>query len=114
MTPRHRTVAQIHPDSAYGQKIAAQRHRDKAYDQRDEVISALSKQFESHLMPTSVERVNWKWTVCIHLPTGQVAWNVSDESIAKYFSHLQRTHENHWDRHRQAQRTERLLTLPTK
>jgi len=99
----------IHPDSAFGQKIAAQNHRNKAYDERDEVISALSKQFTAHLMRDE-SRMNWKDLVCVHLPTGNVAWRISAESRRKHFAHL---HEvaNHFQRTTHAERTDRLLTL---
>ena len=105
---RPRTIATLHPSAATAQRDGARNHRDEAYRQRDELLAVLSSDYESHLMPSSMTRLNWKWAVCVHLPAGQVAYTISDETADTLFAHLPRSADNHWDGHDRAERTLRL------
>ena len=86
----------------------------RAYHQRDELLIALSKVWESHLIPTKLDvagsRQDWLWSVCLHAPCGQLVFPVNNVLAAK-MGHLERDTANHWDGHTSAERSKRLASL---
>ncbi len=85
-----------------------------AYEERARVVAALSKVFPSHLARHPDEDKDWdddwRWIVCVHLPTGQATWHIHDSQEA-LFSHLQNA-PNHWDGHTTEEKHQRLEALP--
>jgi len=92
----------------------------EVYSERNRLVSALSKLFESHLCrhpnsDTSWED-NWRNIVCIHLPTGQATWHIHDDDLL-LFAHLVQQDEvrgatpNHWDGHTTEEKYKRLAAL---
>src|SRR5438309_1507704 len=84
--------------------------RDNAYRERDQLVAALSKQFDAHLAThTGYWEDDWRNIVCIHLPTGQATWHIHDSELAM-FSHLDRA-DDHWDGHSTEEKYRRLNAL---
>lgn len=87
----------------------------RVYDQRDELLVALSKLLPAHLMPTKREATlagtdeDWLWSLCVH-GAEQMVWPLDNRSAAR-FSHLPRSTANHWDGHDSKGRSVRLAAL---
>lgn len=94
---------------------AQQESKNRAYKERNQLVAALSRIFESHLCKhneadASWER-DWLWIVCIHAPiVGQMTWHLHDSDLSM-FKHL-REGSNHWDGHTNEQKYQRLGGLP--
>lgn len=90
-----------------------ERAKNQAYTERDQLVAAISKCFPSHLCrhpDSDIEwEDDWRWIVCIHLPTGQATWHIH-ESELPWFSHLERK-SNHWDGHSTEEKYRRLAAL---
>lgn len=73
------------------QLAAATRAKNHAYQERNILVSALSKVYPAHLAihPDSDKTWDddWRHIVCVHLPTGQATWHVHD-SEWHMFIHL--------------------------
>jgi hypothetical protein len=82
------------------------------YRERDQLVAALSKQYESHLSRHEGEwEDDWRWIVCVHLPTGQATWHIHDSELP-LFDHLIGTaRASHWDGHSTDEKYERLNAL---
>jgi hypothetical protein len=120
---RKKTIIRCHPafycEPEDVEKLEAEndelsRQKNAAYQERDNLVAALSKVFPSHLCrhpdsDTAWEN-DWRWIVCIHAPTGQLAWHIHDFE-QPLFSHLE-VHENHWDGHSTEEKYRRLALLP--
>lgn len=102
----------IYPSSASAQRDAARLHTHTAYRHRNELLLVLSAIWPSHLMPTarSLAPLDSRVVLCIHSPSGQLAYVISAEEAAS-FSHLERLEASHWDGTTQDQRTDRLVEL---
>lgn len=102
-------------DVAMKEVEAQKESKDRAYKERNQLVAALSRIFESHLMrhpedDASWER-DWMWIVCIHAPiVGQMTWHLHDSDLP-LFKHLQEG-PNHWDGHTTEQKYRRLGGLP--
>lgn len=88
--------------------------KDEAYKERNVLVAALSKQYYSHLCrhpetDTAWEN-DWRWIVCIHLPTGQATWHIHDTELG-LFNHLDRG-VNHFDGHSTEEKYLRVNKLP--
>jgi len=89
----------------------------RVYDQRDDLLIALTKVLPSHLMPTKRAAVvagsddDWLWSVCVHGPE-QLVWPLDNRSAGR-FGHLPRSPANHWDGHTSEERSRRIDRLPT-
>lgn len=93
--------------SAKQQASDAWSHAYKVYEERDALVSLLSKLLPAHLMPHHNKRTNRR-VCCIHLPNGpQIAWHVPEERES-WFDHLQPS-ANHWDKHTAAERLNRIV-----
>lgn len=90
-------------------------HRASAYDERNRLLAVFTRIWPSHLMPLRPGRDdsenNWRWIVCIHSPAGLLNWHLPNREVEQYFSHLERIGENHWDKHTQAVKWQRLDEL---
>lgn len=89
--------------------------KNRAYKERNALVAALSRIFESHLCKhdendTTWER-DWMNIVCIHAPVvGQLTWHLHDSDLP-LFKHLQEG-PNHWDGHTTEEKYLRLASLP--
>jgi len=87
--------------------------KETAYHERDMLVAALSAIYPSHLCRHPDADADWdddwRWIVCIHLPTGQATWHIHASELP-LFSHLVRD-ENHWDGHTTEEKYRRLLEL---
>jgi hypothetical protein len=83
-------------------------HLEEVNRERDLLVRALSLHYPSHLSDYSSSRTK-RQVVCIHTPAGQIAWTVPDDLLDSY-KHLQHT-ANDWDKHKTADRIERLARL---
>lgn len=84
--------------------------RNAAYRERDQLVAALSKQFDAHLARHSGEwEDDWRNIVCIHLPTGQATWHIHDSELP-LFAHLACT-DDHWDGHSTEEKYRRVNAL---
>lgn len=88
--------------------------KDAAYNERNQMVAALSKLWPSHLCkhPESDEawERDWMTIVCIHSPMGQMTWHLHDSQVSA-FAHLTLTDENHWDGHDTPEKYRRLARL---
>ncbi|SRR5258708_2353400 len=83
------------------------------YRERDQLVAALSKLFPAHLTRHEGDdwEDEWRWVVCIHLPTGQATWHIHDSELS-LFGHLGRTTiTDHWDGHSTEEKYRRLNGL---
>jgi hypothetical protein len=89
---------------------------DGVYRERDQLVAALSKLFESHLaahLPADEPGWDgWRNVVCIHLPTGDVTWHIADAELP-LFGHLA-MRENHWDGYSDEEKYRRLNALASR
>jgi hypothetical protein len=87
--------------------------KDLAYAERDMLVSALSKIYPSHLArhPDSdlTWENDWRYIVCVHLPTGQATWHIHDSELP-FFAHLP-INNNHWDGHSNEEKYIRIMSL---
>lgn len=85
-----------------------------AYSERNRLVAALSKCFPGRRMRHHDDDVDWeddwRWVVCLDLPTGQVSWHIHDEEL-HWFDHLP-IKPNNWDCHSTAVKLDRLAELP--
>ena len=95
--------------SATARMEAARRNRQKVLNERQMLISLLSRLWPSHLSEAQRPNAIAQSVVCIHSPAGQLAWLVSDEELP-LFDHLERT-AGDWDGHTSADRYARLDVL---
>jgi hypothetical protein len=84
---------------------------DAVYRERDQLVAALSKIYPSHLAWHEDDdwEDGWRNIVCIHLPTGQAAWHISNDEIV-LFDHLHQQ-KDHWDGHTTDEKYDRLGAL---
>jgi hypothetical protein len=89
-----------------------EREKDGAYAERDRLVAALSKVYPSHLCRHDAGEEwedDWRFILCIHLPTGQATWHIHDSELP-WFGHLG-WDSAHWDGHTTEQKYERLAAL---
>lgn len=91
------------------------KQKDQAYSERDKVVAALSRCFPAHICRHPDEDKewdnNWRWIVCIHLPTGQATWHIHKSELT-LFPHLRIFGPGHWDGHSTEEKYNRLARLP--
>lgn len=114
ITPTGRAALAAYDEERKREIEAPMRARkDGAYRERDALVCALSKAFPAHLCRHPEEHVewddDWRWIVCVHLPTGQATWHIHD-SERSHFYHLE-VGENHWDGHSTEEKYRRLAAL---
>jgi hypothetical protein len=80
---------------------------DAVYRERDQLVAFLSKLFPAHLAFASDSEPGWTCVVCVHTPSGQMAWHVADREIPELFTHLF-VYPNDWDKHTTEEKYERL------
>ena len=84
----------------------------EVYGERDQLVAALSKVFPAHISRHQGEGEwdeEWMNVVCVHLPTGQVAWHIRDAELP-WFNHLERL-PGHYDGHTTEEKYARLALL---
>lgn len=89
-----------------------EKQKNYAYEERNMLVSALSKLFPSYLAEHQEDEDwedDWRNIVFIELPTGQVSWHIHDSEL-KFFSHLE-YQENKWDGHNTKEKYRRLGKL---
>lgn len=89
--------------------------KNNAYHERDQLVSALSKVYPSHLARDVYPDVedSWRNIVCIHLPTGQATWHIHEIEL-EMFEHLHSGDAAcYWDGHSTEEKYARLAeTVP--
>lgn len=69
----------------------AERWRDAAYAERDQLVAAISKVWPSHFTKPDASGTafdsQWPVSVCVHLPSGLVRWHIHPDRVS-LFSHL--------------------------
>ena len=85
---------------------------DQAYNERNQLVAALSRLYPAHLCIDSSVECGWQHVVCIHIRhwdmipvgggvevtcTSQVTWHIPDREL-EIFAHLQ-FDRNHFDGH---------------
>lgn len=89
--------------------------KDGAYQERDQLVAALSKVFPASLErhpDTDIDWENdWRWIVFVDLPTGQATWHIHDSELS-LFDHLKRDTRRKWDGHSTSEKYERLRAIP--
>lgn len=97
-------------DSIYDALIS----KNKAYNERNQLVAALSKLFPSWLGMHDITDTTWdmEWSniVYINAPTGQLSWHLHDDDM-KYFKHLKFDENIGWDGHTTQEKYERLAKL---
>lgn len=96
-------------------EMALRDGRNLAYEERNRLVSVLSKFWPSHLClhPDSDKAWDPEWLtiVCIHSPVGQLTWHIHDDHRL-LFAHLQ-VSDGHWDGHTSADKYARLASFGT-
>lgn len=84
----------------------------KMFQERNELLGLLTKFYPAHVCrPTpGTESVLCPWIVCIHFPTGQCTWHITEKQRETIFKHLIEQ-PNHWDGHTTAEKYRRLAQL---
>lgn len=93
------------------QKITSE--KNNAYYERNQLVSALSKVFNSwiSLHPSAEEwDDDWRHIIFIKTPAGQCTWHIHDSEL-KYFDHLKIKKRNTWDGHNTKEKYERLREI---
>ena len=84
----------------------------EVYHERDQLVAALSKHYEAHFAVDETTDHEWRYVICIHLPTGQVTWHIHDSEV-ELFAHLEeQDRPQHWDGHDTDEKYRRLNALP--
>jgi len=86
--------------------------KNQAYEERNALVSAISKIWPSHmaLHPESDEswERDWMRIVCVHSPVGQLTWHIHDSD--RGFDHLNMA-PNDWDGHSTEEKYKRLASF---
>ena len=92
----------------------ARTSEDRAYSERDSLVSLVSKRFpswlERHPESDTEWEDDWRWIVIVELPTGQCSWHIHDSELP-WFGHLERRDGNSWDGHTADEKYERVALL---
>lgn len=85
---------------------------DAVYRERDQLVAALSKLYPAHFaIDEVIEEQEWRYVICIHLPTGQVTWHIHESELS-LFRHLEdEDRPQHWDGHSTEEKYRRLNRL---
>ena len=87
--------------------------KDGAYNERDQLVSALSKCFPSWLRRHPDDDAEWedewRWIVMVQLPTGQVSWHIHDTELP-LFHHIGLDSVD-WDGHDNEEKYRRIRAL---
>jgi hypothetical protein len=76
---------------ATAQRDAARRNRYEVIYERTLLLALLTAKFPSHIAPVRAKispTDEWKWVVCVHTPTANLAWKISDEDRTTIFAKL--------------------------
>ena len=98
------------------QIIQAEKAKDNAYWERNQLVAYLASEYESHMVrhPDSDKEWedDWRWIVCIHTPAGQMTWHIHDSECTKPFGFLLvEPDAEHWDGHTTEEKYARLAAL---
>ena len=106
MTGNQHLEAELRAQAAYWKA-----EMNKAYAERNRLVAALSKAHPSHLARHEGDdwEIDWRWLVCIHLPTGQATWHIHDSEL-ELMTHLA-AQPGHWDGHSTEEKYERLARV---
>lgn len=85
--------------------------RDRAYQERNRIVAALSKLFPSYWY-ADPKATGWP-VIAVMLPTGQATWHVPSSDFNRWFTHLKERLCD-WDGHDTEEKYQRLDALPVK
>jgi hypothetical protein len=81
------------------------------YNERDMLVSYLSRCYPSYLAPAPDAEEGFNWIVFVEGPAGQMSWHVADDELSM-FNHLPRQKPGEWwDGHSTPEKYDRLLAL---
>ena len=84
---------------------------DEVYAERNQLVAALTKHFPSHYAIDETVDPEWRYVICVHLPTGQATWHIREDEYG-WFAHLEDfARPQHWDEHDTAEKYRRLASL---
>ncbi len=76
--------------------------KDKAYKERNELVSFLTTCYQSYLCRHPEDDTDWdddwRWIVCVKSPIGQMTWHIHDSDL-HMFEHLSSRDKHTWDGH---------------
>ena len=91
--------------------------KNEAYNERNQLVAALSKIFPSWLGMHDITDKTWdmEWSniVYINALTGQLSWHLHDDDM-KYFQHLKFDENVGWDGHSTEEKYRRLAALDSR
>jgi hypothetical protein len=91
---------------------AARRHQEQSIHERNRLLALLCTHYPAHLIPVVDRRPEWRWAVCIHLPSGVVAWRLNDAEVMGEFEFLTPGDaENRCSRQLAIEKADRVVTL---
>ena len=61
---------------------------ENVYRERARLVAFLSTKYPSHLAEASDAEEGFHHVVCVHAPTGQMAWHIADRDRDDFFQHL--------------------------
>jgi len=92
-----------------------ERARERTKRTRDELLAFVawaSRNFPSHILKSErKQKSGYDTIVCVHAPTGQMAWKIGPSENTERFSHLDYAPNDHTDKHTQAERVKRVDAL---
>jgi len=84
----------------------------QVYRQRNRLVAALSKTYPSHFAIDETVEPEFRYVICIHLPTGQATWHINEQDT-DLFDHLEDLDRpQHWDGHDTEEKWRRVARLP--
>lgn len=102
--------AEAERDRLTAELAEMEQRKDAAYEERNRVVTVLSKLWPSHWCwhpeDDAEWSADWRTIICIHSPVGQLTWHIH-LSQQHLFAHLPKG-ENHWDGHTTEQKYQRL------
>lgn len=88
---------------------AARRHQEHTLSERNRLLALLCTHYPAHIIPVYDSRPEWQHAVCMHLPSGVVAWKLSEDEIGLDFEFLlPPTDDNECPRHTVLEKLDRL------
>lgn len=81
------------------------------YRERNQLVAAMTKLIPSHFAIDETVEPEWRYVICVHLPTGQATWHIHEDQYG-LFAHLEDfDRPQHWDGHDTTEKYRRLNAL---
>jgi len=99
--------------SPRGERDAARANTKKAHDERNLLLMALRPLYKMHLAETTNHMSptdTWRFVVCVHFPTGNECWKITEEQAKSVFAALP-VEADDWVRHTHSEKLANLERL---